>query len=97
MANTLETDMVAQHEIPARKSLSPWQTFLSYIWDTDQHLKSPFERHLLRKVSLIVSSLRPDLNEIGTESDDATLPSPGSLSSTRESSQSLAWVFSCVI
>ncbi len=24
--------------------------FLSYIWDSDAHLKTPFERRLIRKV-----------------------------------------------
>ncbi|KAJ4476658.1 pantothenate transporter liz1 [Lentinula aciculospora] len=30
--------------------LTFWQKFESYIWDSDTHLKSPFERKLLRKL-----------------------------------------------
>ncbi|KAL7412555.1 pantothenate transporter liz1 [Mrakia frigida] len=57
MSKEVETDMIAQHDIPAPSKLTPWQTFLAYIWDTDQHLKSPFERHLLRKLDLGILSV----------------------------------------
>ncbi|THV06054.1 pantothenate transporter liz1 [Dendrothele bispora CBS 962.96] len=42
------------------QKVTAWQKFKSYIWDSDAHLKTPFERNLLRKLDfgiLIVACL----------------------------------------
>jgi ACS family pantothenate transporter-like MFS transporter len=38
---------VGQHEQPP---VSFWTKFVNHVWDSDQHLKSPQERALVRKL-----------------------------------------------
>lgn len=45
---------------PPPQNVSFGRKLLYYMWDSDQHLKSPEERHLLRKLDLgilVVASL----------------------------------------
>ncbi|KAK7468666.1 hypothetical protein VKT23_003170 [Stygiomarasmius scandens] len=49
----------SEGELKAQR-LTVWQKFKSYIWDSDAHLKSPFEKKLLRKLDfgiLVISCL----------------------------------------
>lgn len=35
---------------PPPQDVSAWKKVLYYLWDSDQYLKSPEERHMLRKL-----------------------------------------------
>ncbi|KAJ7119117.1 MFS general substrate transporter [Mycena epipterygia] len=47
---------------PPPQNVSFGRKLLYYMWDSDQHLKSPEERHLLRKLDLDVSGMKEDLH-----------------------------------
>ncbi|EIM89145.1 MFS general substrate transporter [Stereum hirsutum FP-91666 SS1] len=56
---------------PPPQDVSAWKKVLYYLWDSDQYLKSPEERHMLRKLDcgmlLYVSGMKEDLNIQGNE------------------------------
>lgn len=51
-AATVQSDPVPDFDIGQQepRNASFWTKFVSHIWDSDQHLKSPQERALVRKL-----------------------------------------------
>jgi hypothetical protein len=54
MASGLDTDVLtpptAEKVIPEERKKTLWTGFLSFVWDSDTHLKSKEERRLLYKL-----------------------------------------------